>query len=383
MNTKINEPIGARRPAAKKAVSSENQTNPFDMLKTDKHLFTGLELFEMKIEKYPTLWGKVLPARGVGVIMGASDTGKSMFCKNFSLSIAKGEKTFLGMPLYTRHKRVLIVSTEEEEMIVSYILNQQRKLFPDPEFLNNIKFLFNCRDYLKEASEVLKNEKFDLIVLDSWGDISRGHPNDYSSVRQQGMQPWKELALKHNCLVLIIHHTVKNSEHSAPDKNKLNGSQAMEAMARCVIQIQVIPRTNRRTLTIVKCNHLPEETKGKSMEIEVINETRTLKFIRHINRDSLHAPAAAKFDKNIWIQRCQSKRADNMSFDKIREEMLKNYPGEEVPSVTWFKENYKEPEVNKITSQQTSTRNVHWKSLPGDQKLDQSSEHSLEKGKLS
>ena len=60
---------------------------------------TGEMLLSRNIWEIPTLLDPLLPKSGLVCLAGSSDTGKSAFLRQLSMSVSAGSKTFLGMRL--------------------------------------------------------------------------------------------------------------------------------------------------------------------------------------------------------------------------------------------------------------------------------------------
>ena len=68
-----------------------------------------------------------------------------------------------------------------------------------------------------------------------------------------------------DCLFLFNHHIGKGKEHNAtPSKNDGLGSQAIESACRTVLMLRK-KDDGKRTLTVVKGNHIAEEYKNKGI----------------------------------------------------------------------------------------------------------------------
>ena len=78
-----------------------------------------------------------------------------------------------------------------------------------------------------------------------------------------------ELAKRHRCLLIYLHHTGKRLENQAPSKNNLIGSQGLEAKMRVVVEMRKDPTDARyRHLCIVKANYLDESYKTHSYKLQ-------------------------------------------------------------------------------------------------------------------
>ena len=76
---------------------------------------TGEMLLNQNINEIPTLLEPLLPKSGLVCLAGSSDTEKSAFLRQLSMSVSAGLKTFLGMRLNAEHHSAIYVSTEDDE----------------------------------------------------------------------------------------------------------------------------------------------------------------------------------------------------------------------------------------------------------------------------
>jgi RecA-family ATPase len=86
-------------------------------------IVSGKTLLQNEIEEVPMLLGYLLPKSGIAVLSGSSDTGKSSLMRQFAIGIVTGRDKFLGFDLYTEHRRVCYVCSEDDEFSLSPRIN--------------------------------------------------------------------------------------------------------------------------------------------------------------------------------------------------------------------------------------------------------------------
>jgi hypothetical protein len=228
------------------------------------------ELLSRQVKALPMLLDPLLPKTGVGCIAGSSDGGKSSFLRQLGFQTAAGEQEFLGFPLYAKHRRVIYVSTEDDSMAISYLLNlQNRGKHYTPDQLAGLQYLFETENLLQNLEASLTAAPADLVVIDCFSDAfgGKGTMNESNHVRGF-LNPFKELADKHQCLVMFLHHTGKRTEQLEPSKQNLLGSQGIEAKMRIVLELRQDPHDPTiRHLCIVKGNYLPHGYKDESFAL--------------------------------------------------------------------------------------------------------------------
>jgi energy-coupling factor transporter ATP-binding protein EcfA2 len=284
------------------------------------------------------LWEPYIPKIGIVALAGPSDCGKSTLARQLALAVATQQSEFLNYPLNVKHGMSCYVATEDEHFGTKRVLEKQLSGF-DIEGTDKLQFIFDSQSFLKDLSAFLEENKVDLVVVDAWADIFSGNPNMNTDVRQ-ALAPWSDLAKKHECCIVMLHHNVKNSEKDKPDKNKLIGSQALEAKLRCVLELRLGNNPDERFLTILKGNYLPPEVKNKPFVLKLdsnsllfSNTSKAIDFVSN-NRGK-------QYDKEVWLSRFQECRSETDSVRKTVGMLEAKYPGEEVPKRSWFTENMK------------------------------------------
>lgn len=222
------------------------------------------ELASIEENEIPHIWEPYFPKVGLVGICGASESGKSTIIRQLCLAICNNEKSFLGSKLNPVHNNTLYISTEDNALSSGIILKSQSKLYPNS--LRGAKFGFNISNPLKFLNVQFSKYKFDLVVIDVWSDLYGDNPNDFSKVRKN-LNQYSDLASKFETCICIIHHNTKHSEKLDPSKTNLNGSQAIEAKLRALLEVRV---TNEQEtmVSILKGNYISKQMKKKRLILD-------------------------------------------------------------------------------------------------------------------
>lgn len=240
----------------------------------NKYGITAEELLKKSITQIPCLVEPFLQQTGLACLAGSSDTGKSSLLRQLAISITTCETNFLGFKINPKHQSVIYVSTEDLELETSYLLQRQAGKYK-PELLKGLSFVFEANDLKNTLDNMLSSKPTDLIIIDCFADIFSGDLKDTHSIRTF-LHSYQELAQKHNCLVLFLHHTGKRTENLEPSKNNLLSGQGFEAKMRLVIELRVdLVNPNKRHLCIVKGNYLSAKHKKESYVLNFDEETFT------------------------------------------------------------------------------------------------------------
>jgi len=255
------EPIIKRNPKKKTVFEPDNE-------------ITGTDLLLNDIEKIPCLLEPILQQTGIAGLAGSSDTGKSMLLRQFVIDLVTGNEYFLGFKINARFNSAIYVSSEDLYNETSYILKKQASRHK-PEDLKELRFVFDTENLYEKLNSMLTYKKADVVIIDCFADVYGEELKDTSKIRQC-LHKYQELAQKHECLIIFIHHSIKRTENLEPSKNNLNSGQGFESKMRVVIELRADNiNPDKRHLCIVKANYLPSSYKKESYVLEYDNDNFT------------------------------------------------------------------------------------------------------------
>lgn len=231
---------------------------------------TGLELFRKETEFIPMLVDDLIPKVAVWAIVGASDTGKSMILRQLAMNVAAGQ-SFIDKQVFTEHKRVIVVCSEDDDFAISYLIRKQNKSIGlTDESFQNMEFLFDTSDLVETLNAKLESNPADLVIIDAFSDVFDGKDGNQNAQVRQFLNKYSQLANKHKCSIGFLHHTGKRTEDLAPSKNNAIGSQGFEAKMRLVIEMRLDKVSpDLRHFCIVKGNYLPQSEKNSSIVLKM------------------------------------------------------------------------------------------------------------------
>lgn len=233
-----------------------------------KHFITALELLKMEHDEIPWLLENLIPQVGIGSMIGSSDGGKSAFWRQCALNIITKQEDFLGFRIKSDLRTVYFVSSEDDVNATSILLKMQLKgtKFEDNLF-SNLIFLFDFEELLIKLDAALTIKPAALIVLDAYGDLFDGKDSNQSALVRAFLKNYAELAKKHKCFILFIHHVGKRTEEKGASKHNAIGSQSFEAKMRILLDLST-DDGGRKILSIVKGNYISSDRKNKSTILE-------------------------------------------------------------------------------------------------------------------
>jgi RecA-family ATPase len=232
---------------------------------TKSKLVTATELLERGLVEVPKLISPIFQRVGVAAVVGSSDTGKSSFLRQMAIAVATGQKDFLGFEIKAKHRSVIYASTEDDEnSTASLLLKFSRGQTWNYDRYKGLRFLFDTEHLTQTLDATLTEQAADLVVIDAFSDLYSGAMNEGNKVRGF-LNEFNQLAQKHECLIVFLHHCGKRTEDQAPNKSSIIGSQSFEAKMRLVIELrQDWQEPMYRHLCIVKGNYLSSEYKTES-----------------------------------------------------------------------------------------------------------------------
>ena len=275
---------------------------------SNAQIITADVLLDMNTTNLPMLIKPILPKVGVVAIAGSSDVGKSSFLRSMATAIVTGQTTFLGFEILANHKSVIYVSTEDDSNAISYLLNKAKIDGINNDQYRGLRYIFDTEDILNIIETELNRQPADCVCIDAFGDLYSGEMNQSNQVRSY-LNKWVNLAKRHNCLLVFLHHTGKRTDSLVPSKDNLLGTQGFEAKMRLVIELRkdVENPKEHRHLCIVKGNYLPEEYKTHSFK---------LKFNEKLMYESLDCRVPFQ---ELVPQNQQGKSSANASYVRAKE----------------------------------------------------------------
>jgi RecA-family ATPase len=274
------------------------------------------DLYQNDIEELPCLVYPIIQKVGLMALAGSSDTGKSCLLRQLAIDIATGYNSFIGFELRPEHNRAIMVSTEDDYQSTSVIIKKQAMGVEEGR-LENLRFVFNDDNLLERLDHSLSNEPVDLIVIDCFADIFGQDLKETHRLRNC-LNEYQNLAHKHQCLIIFLHHTGKRTEDLIPSKNNLLSGQGFEAKMRLVVEIRADKhQAQLRHFCIVKGNYLSSEFKNESFGMHFDKET--LRFYKTDIRLSFDELSKKKDDEEVIekYHKMKELKAKGMTLEQI------------------------------------------------------------------
>lgn len=218
----------------------------------------------------------IIPRSKISMLAGKSDVGKSMFYIQLCTAIILGRSKFLDMTMEPKYRRALIITTEDDRYDIRFRLSRQLagiKLNKAQSV--NLKVVDDTTEIVPVLEVELSLKRYDLVVIDAFGDVFEGNINATNDVRRF-LTSISMVLNRYQCAALIIHHEGKASTKKGPQKDKILGSSGIEQRCRSVSILSADSKIpGRRTLQVVKGNHISDEEKAKVHRYKFDSETFT------------------------------------------------------------------------------------------------------------
>lgn len=185
-------------------------------------IYMGVPLLDMihRVNKEPQL--KMIYSgikeNSLGIFYGPSKSGKTILCENLGLSIASGEKEYLGTPIDIDNRMVLVCSLEEHYRNRTERNKKQATVLARKyggDWMSNFivvdekmpRYISSDKDW-EMLTDLITATKPGFVIIDSMTHLHHGSIED-SSVAKELMKRLRTLTESTKTTIAVIHHTHK------------------------------------------------------------------------------------------------------------------------------------------------------------------------------
>ena len=181
--------------------------------------FSKMSEVVMKLPKRKFIWGNIPDGGSVGIILGATGSGKSILSENIAMTLLSGAEEFLGLPInFDKDQTILSIGLEEGQ-----VPRTQRQIEQSKRICQKVGESWKDRwfvitdevsDYLttdqdfKMIKDLIKKTNAKIVFLDSLTHLYEGMIED-SMVAKRLMKKLRSLAKETKATIIVIHHTPK------------------------------------------------------------------------------------------------------------------------------------------------------------------------------
>lgn len=234
-----------------------------------KFSHTLTELLQMPDSEDPFMLENLIPEDSITILSGDSDTGKTSWYQQLCLAIIQWNTEFLGLKLQVKHKRALIINTEDSSKSIRGKLKKQLSGIQLPtEVSDRLTVMTLTKDVTPEILTFLSKNSVDLVVIDAFSDVYEGDIRSDNSARKF-MNQFIDMIRMYQCTILFVHHVGKRTDSLVANKDNMLGSAAIHGKARSVLMLTKLKSNPyKKKLNIVKGNYVNEEVKTKDIFLE-------------------------------------------------------------------------------------------------------------------
>jgi len=207
----------------KKIVASNDEINQRPVRSLIPYIITQKDLISQDIPPREYILGQWMPKDSFGMIYAPRGLGKSWFCMALAVSIAEGNKIFLGWEVNEKYP-VLYVDGEMAKVELKERFQNLCENPLDNLFILSSEMLYKegypiCLDVPEEQKAIdnllddleSKGKRAQVIILDNLSTLRRGI-NENDNNEAQSLLDWL-VSLRHKgYAVIVVHHSGKSGQ---------------------------------------------------------------------------------------------------------------------------------------------------------------------------
>lgn len=301
---RIVDPYEFAHTSAPDEVDAESLGMSWDQLST--RIFTEAEKILFELER-----GEV------GLLVAATNVGKTTFALNLALSLCIGRAFASVITSVRAPRRVLIIDGETRLPRFQRDVIRMTSSFTEDERMMVGRNLFVCCDVvIGEQSLTLSNEvhmavlknyvksfslPLDLIIVDTQSALFHlANENDNAEVSRKVMLPLASLAAMSGAGVLLLHHSGKYNEDSQSGIRAYRGRGASAGGAAARLVLLITPEPGASDRVILSC----AKSKGARFDDAILELDRHTRWFSVTREASV---TSNNYDTVIGIVRSEDK----------------------------------------------------------------------------
>ena len=205
----------------------------------------------------------VLPEGKLSLLVGQPGSGKTVLALYIAASLSRGRSPFGPLEssgLFDEGLKVLIYSSEDgwnDTLFPRLQLMDCETKYVGPLWspVRGLEFEFRWQDEedVRKLHRRIASSGVRLLIIDPIVDIIGSRNNNDPAVIRSSVEEKIKPILNAGCAVLGVHHERKDIKKSDSLTVRVLGSQAWVAVARSVLQVQIVPKhVARNRVEIVK-----------------------------------------------------------------------------------------------------------------------------------
>lgn len=232
------------------------------------------EIAQRQIPENRFIWGKFLVTNSLNAIVGSSGVGKSNFFRGIGLAFANGDKEYLGLPIYPVHKKVLIISSEDNADSLTAIYQDFHNIEENDPAYDNLYFITDIQNLLNgngptELESILKELKIDLLLIDAFSDVFNGQSSNDTNQVRKFMTYFNQLGEKYSYTTVFLHHFNKKGHDLDGQRIKsIMGSDGFLQKVRSLVLMTKTRNSETIELRLGKANRATNKNLKEVLKIK-------------------------------------------------------------------------------------------------------------------
>lgn len=278
-------------------------------------------LQKMKFSEYDYIIPGILPVDSFCALVGASDSGKSLFLLQFAISYVLGND-FLEHKV-NGGKKAVYFSLEDSQGSIAGRIDKLTSVLTKSEkdLVNNNLFFKHQKDRIDEhITEHLKAfPDTGIVIIDTFSEIAAGCDINNSGEVRKILKPLHQICLRDEITIILIHHIGKASDREKKmNKNGIVGSQSFESAMRVVFQMN--KSTNMFELGITKGNDIDEGCKASKKTLSLTHNTESLWFSKAAENKPIEKSISPKKTSTDWGEIFQAEK--KLRYAEIKKRLM-------------------------------------------------------------
>lgn len=233
---------------------------------SDLKIINGTELWHQECADSNFILDSLIPI-GVTLLGGAPKSGKTLLAMQLVMALSSGSP-FLG--LETRHVKTLYLALEDSQQSFHERYHQFNAILNE-----NCLFRFGQTSLEELEIILINNSDIGCVVIDTFALFRKNKEIQYQQEYEE-IKQIRELALRFQCAMILVHHTKKSYSPKEPF-NGLLGSSGLIAGVDAMI---ILERSSQQKRALLSVNGKNQASRQLSLALDehlvwCITETET------------------------------------------------------------------------------------------------------------
>ena len=275
-------------------------------------------ILRVESEPEPTIVWNGIVEGSKGMFVGLGKTGKTTMTENLAISIAVGNRDYLGFPLSGIPKKILFANIEESYLLrtrrnirqISKLTTSERTLFDENYVSTPVdfpEFIYSDEDWAKLRDYIIESEA-DIIFIDSLSHLVEGKIES-SQDCMKFVQKYRKYITPLKKTIIVVHHNVKGNDRPI-SQDGIAGSRIISQEFEYAIGLSNIPTESGGKYFCTLFNKYVE-TDDTKVILYRINEENWLENLGEENKFRIYTATKPDYrqdstNKDLIYNYCQS-----------------------------------------------------------------------------